>query len=60
LRETHDIEKIFTDINGNAKIELSKVNDYELTIKTKENKLIYFEINAKDLKTKENFIINVD
>jgi hypothetical protein len=56
LRETHDIEKIITDKNGNAKIELSKVNDYELTINANN----YFEINAKDLKTKESFIIDVD
>jgi len=57
IRGSHEISKTTTNENGIAKIQFSTLNNYELFIITKENKLDFFDINSQDLKTKKMFII---
>ncbi len=57
LRESHEIFKTITNENGSSKIQLSKTNNYSLTITDKENKLIFFDIYSADLVKKNIFVI---
>ena len=57
LRESHEILNIITNVNGTAKIQLSKTNNYHLIITDKENKLNFFDINSSDLMEKNTFVI---
>ena len=57
LRESHEVYETTTNENGIAKIQFSKSNNYELFIKTKENKLDFFEISSSELKNKKIFVI---
>ncbi|MBS7788321.1 hypothetical protein KIH23_13515 [Flavobacterium sp. CYK-55] len=57
LRESHEVYKTTTSENGISKVQLSKNSNYQLTIKTKENKLIFFDIDSADLIKKKTFVI---
>ena len=57
MRESHEIYKTTTNENGTSKIQLSKNNNYQLTIRTKENKLNFFDIDSADLMKKKIFVI---
>jgi hypothetical protein len=57
LREEHVILNTATNKLGIAEIQFSKSNNYTLSIKTRENKLDFFEIDSKDLINGKKFVI---
>ena len=57
IRGIHEVYKTTTNEKGIAKIKLSKSNNYELFILSKENKFNSFGISTTDLKIKNEFLI---
>lgn len=61
MRGSREINKTITDENGISKIRVSKINNYQLFINSKNieglDGLIFLDIDSTDLKTKKEFVV---